>query len=78
MGALWDLAMLMKILVTGVIVIGALLAMRVFGRAADTKMSREEDKARNAARRKLKGEDYIQCEDCGAYTAKTDICTCKS
>lgn len=69
--------MLVKILVTGGIVIGALMAMRVFGRAADTKMTREEEHARNAARRKLKGEDFSQCEDCGAYTARTDVCACK-
>ena len=78
MGALWDLAMLMKILVTGGIVIGALMAMRVFGRAVDTKMTREEEQARNSARRKVKGEDFVRCEDCGSYTAKTDPCACKS
>jgi len=70
--------MLMKVLITGGIVIGALMAMRVFGRAADTKMTREEEQARDAARRKIKGEDFVKCEDCGAYTSKTDPCTCKS
>ena len=39
--------MLMKILVTGGIVIGALMAMRVFGRVADTKMTRAEEQARD-------------------------------
>ena len=39
--------MLMKVLITGGIVIGALMAMRVFGRAADTKMTREEEQALN-------------------------------
>lgn len=70
--------MLMKILVTGGIVIGALMAMRVFGRVADTKMTRAEEQARDSARRKIKGEDFVRCEDCGAYTSKTDPCACKS
>ncbi len=78
MGALRDLSMLMKIFVTGGIVIGALLAMRVFGRAADTKMTRTEDQARDSARRRLQGEDFVRCEDCGAYTSKSDPCACKS
>jgi len=69
--------MLMKVLITGGIVIGALMAMRVFGRAADTKITREEERARDSARRKLKGEDFVKCEDCGAYTSKTDPCACK-
>jgi len=69
--------MLIKLLVTGGIVIGALMAMRVFGRAADTKMTREEEQARDAAQRKLKSEEFQKCEDCGAYTARTDICACK-
>ena len=70
--------MLMKILITGGIVIGALMAFRIAGRAADTKMTREEERARDTVRQKLKGEDYVKCEDCGAYTARTEVCTCKS
>jgi len=70
--------MLMKVLLTGGIVIGALMAMRVFGRAADTKMTREEERARDTVRAKLKGEEFVQCEDCGSYTARTDVCACKS
>jgi len=52
--------------------------MRVFGRAADTKMTRTEDQARDSARRRLQGEDFVRCEDCGAYTSKSDPCACKS
>jgi len=70
--------MLIKLLVTGGIVIGALMALRVFGRAADTKMTREEERARDTVHRKLKGEDFLKCEDCGAYTSRTDVCACKT
>lgn len=69
--------MLLKLLITGGIVIGALLVLRVVGRAADTKITRTEEQARDAVRRKLKGEDYLKCEDCGAYTSRTDVCACK-
>ena len=70
--------MLMKLLVTGGIVIGALMALRVFGGAADTKMKRDQERARDTVRRKIKGEDYQKCEDCGAYTSRTDVCACKT
>jgi ribosomal protein L32 len=70
--------MLIKLLITGGIVIGALMAFRLVGRAADTKMDREEERARDTVRRKLKGEDYVKCEDCGNYTARTDVCACKT
>ncbi len=69
--------MLMKILIAGGIVIGTLMAFRILGRAADTKMTREEERARNTVHRKLKGEDYVKCDDCGAYTARADVCACK-
>lgn len=69
--------MVMKLLITGAIVIGALMAFRIVGRAADTKMTRDEERARDTVRRQLKGEDYLKCEDCGAYTARADICRCK-
>lgn len=68
--------MLMKVLLTGGIVIGALLALRVIGRAADTSMSRAEESARDAVRSKIKGEDFVKCEGCGAYTSRTDLCDC--
>ena len=70
--------MLMKVLITGGIVIGALMAFRLVGRAADTKMTRDEERARDTVRRQLKGEDYQKCEECGAYTARTDVCSCKT
>jgi len=70
--------MLMKVLLTGGIIVGALMALRVAGRAADTKMVRDEERARDTVRRKLKGEDYIRCEECGAYTSRTDVCDCKT
>lgn len=70
--------MLLKILITGGLVIGALMAMRAFGRAADTKITRDEERARDAVRRKIDGEEYIRCEECGAYTSRTDVCQCKT
>ncbi len=70
--------MLIKLLITGGIVIGALMAFRIIGRAADTKMTRDEERARDTVRRQLKGEDFVKCEDCGAYTARTDACICKA
>lgn len=69
---------MMKILLAGGIVMGALAAMRALGRAADTRITREEERARDAVRRKLDGEDYTRCEECGAYTARADVCACKS
>jgi ribosomal protein L32 len=69
--------MVIKLLITGAIVIGALMAFRIVGRAADTKITRDEERARDTVRRQLKGEDFQKCEDCGAYTARTDVCRCK-
>jgi len=69
--------MLMKLLLTGGIVIGALMAFRIAGRAADTKMTRDEERARDTVRQKLKGEDFVKCEECGAYTARAEVCACK-
>jgi len=69
--------MLIKLLITGAIVMGALMAFRIAGRAADAKMTRDEERARDTVRRQLKGEDFQKCEDCGAYTARTDVCSCK-
>jgi len=69
--------MLMKFLITGGIVIGALMAFRIVGRAADTKMTRDEEKARDAVRQKLKGEDFVKCEECGSYTARAEVCACR-
>ncbi len=68
----------MKVLLTGSIIVGALMALRVAGRAADTKMLRDEERARDTVRRKLKGEDYVRCEECGAYISRTDTCDCKT
>jgi len=70
--------MVTKLLLTCAVVIGALLAFRIAGRAADTKMTREEEKARDSVRRKLKGEDFVKCEECGAYTARAEVCVCRA
>lgn len=68
--------MLAKILLTAGIVIGALLALRAVGRATDTRISREEEEARAEARRKLRSEDFAQCEACGAYKPRGEPCAC--
>lgn len=68
--------MLVKLLIMVGIVIGALVALRVAGRATDAKISRTEEEAREAARRKLKSEDFAQCEACGAYKPRNEPCAC--
>lgn len=68
--------MLTKVLIMGGIIIAALMALRVVGRAADAKMSRTEEQARDAVRRKIKGEDFVKCTGCGSYTARNETCVC--
>lgn len=68
--------MLAKILITVGIVVGALMALRVLGRAADARISRTEQEAREAAQRKVKGEDYVQCPSCGDYKPRNEPCGC--
>jgi len=70
--------MVVKVLIGVGIVVGALMALRVVGRAADAKMTRNEDQARDAVRRRVKGEDFVKCDDCGSYTARADVCECKT
>lgn len=68
--------MLVKILIMAGIMAGALVALRAIGRAADTKISRSEEEARESARRKLRSEDFAQCNACGAYKRRTEACAC--
>lgn len=68
--------MMLKFLMTAVIVVGALTILRLVSSATTTRVRRDRDEAKVAARRQSGSEDMSRCERCGAYYPPAERCNC--